>query len=45
MTRDVLTEENLAKVRALNDIAKRRGQTLAEMRWRGRCGTPGSRLR
>ncbi len=31
MTRDMLTEENLAKFRALNDIAKRRGQTLAEM--------------
>ena len=31
MSKDMLTEENLAKVRALNDIAKRRGQTLAEM--------------
>jgi L-glyceraldehyde 3-phosphate reductase len=31
MSRDMLTEENLSKVRALNDIAKRRGQTLAEM--------------
>jgi L-glyceraldehyde 3-phosphate reductase len=31
MSTDMLTEENLAKVRALNDIAKRRGQTLAEM--------------
>src|SRR5437773_5756492 len=31
MTRDMLTEENMTKVRALNDIAKRRGQTLARM--------------
>jgi L-glyceraldehyde 3-phosphate reductase len=28
---DMLSEENLAKVRALNDIAARRGQSLAEM--------------
>jgi L-glyceraldehyde 3-phosphate reductase len=28
---DMLTEDNLAKVRALNEIAKRRGQSLAEM--------------
>jgi L-glyceraldehyde 3-phosphate reductase len=28
---DMLTEENLAKVRALDEIASRRGQTLAEM--------------
>ncbi len=28
---DLLTEENLAGVRALNDIAQRRGQTLAQM--------------
>jgi L-glyceraldehyde 3-phosphate reductase len=27
----MLTDENLAKVRGLNDIAKRRGQTLAQM--------------
>lgn len=27
----IVTEENLAKVRALNEIAKRRGQTLAQM--------------
>jgi L-glyceraldehyde 3-phosphate reductase len=27
----LLTEENLAKIRALNEIAKRRGQTLAQM--------------
>jgi len=27
----MLTEENLAKVRALNEIARRRGQTLAQM--------------
>ena len=26
-----VTEENLAKIRALNDIAVRRGQTLAQM--------------
>jgi L-glyceraldehyde 3-phosphate reductase len=29
--RDVLTEANLARVRALNDIAARRGQSLAQM--------------
>jgi L-glyceraldehyde 3-phosphate reductase len=28
---DMLTEENLARVRALNDIAARRGQTLAQL--------------
>jgi L-glyceraldehyde 3-phosphate reductase len=28
---ELLTEENLAKVRALNQVAKRRGQTLAQM--------------
>jgi L-glyceraldehyde 3-phosphate reductase len=27
----MLTEENLAKIRALNEIAKRRGQSLAKM--------------
>ena len=27
----LLTDENLAKIRALNEIAKRRGQTLAQM--------------
>jgi L-glyceraldehyde 3-phosphate reductase len=31
LSRSMLSEENLAKVRALNEIAKRRGQTLAEM--------------
>jgi len=31
MSRDMLTEENLARVRALNEIAGRRGQTLAQM--------------
>src|SRR5437660_5383927 len=31
MSADMLTEENLAKVRALNEIAKRRGQSLAQM--------------
>jgi L-glyceraldehyde 3-phosphate reductase len=31
LSRDMLTEENLAKVRALDSIAKRRGQTLAQM--------------
>ena len=30
-TKDFLNEENLGKVRALNEIAKRRGQTLAQM--------------
>jgi L-glyceraldehyde 3-phosphate reductase len=28
---NTLSEENLAHIRALNDIAKRRGQTLAQM--------------
>ena len=31
LSRDLLNDENLAKIRALNDIAKRRGQTLAQM--------------
>ncbi len=31
MRPEMLTEENLTKVRALNEIAKRRGQTLAQM--------------
>jgi L-glyceraldehyde 3-phosphate reductase len=31
LSKDMLSEENLARVRALNDIAKGRGQTLAEM--------------
>jgi L-glyceraldehyde 3-phosphate reductase len=31
LSKSMLSEENLAKVRALNEIAKRRGQTLAEM--------------
>jgi len=31
MSRGMLSEENLAKVRALDSIAKRRGQTLAQM--------------
>jgi L-glyceraldehyde 3-phosphate reductase len=31
LSADMLSEENLAKVRALNEIAKRRGQTLAQM--------------
>ena len=31
LTPDFLTEENLARVRALNEIAQRRGQTLAQM--------------
>jgi L-glyceraldehyde 3-phosphate reductase len=30
-TRDALTEENLARVRALDEIAHRRGQSLAQM--------------
>ena len=30
-SRELLSDENLAKIRALNDIAKRRGQTLAQM--------------
>jgi L-glyceraldehyde 3-phosphate reductase len=31
LSRDLLTEENLSRIRALNEIAKRRGQTLAQM--------------
>jgi L-glyceraldehyde 3-phosphate reductase len=31
MRPEMLTEANLAKIRALNEIAKRRGQTLAQM--------------
>src|SRR5829696_7662902 len=31
LTPDFLTEENLARVRGLNEIAQRRGQTLAQM--------------
>ena len=31
LSRDMLSEENLAKVRALNQVARRRGQTLAQM--------------
>src|SRR2546427_3000303 len=31
MSAEMLTEENLAKIRALNEIAERRGQTLAQM--------------
>ena len=31
LKRDFLTDENLARVRALNEIAQRRGQTLAQM--------------
>ena len=31
LDKDMLTEQNLAKVRGLNDIAKRRGQTLSQL--------------
>jgi L-glyceraldehyde 3-phosphate reductase len=31
MSRDMLSDENLARVRALNEIAQRRGQSLAQM--------------
>ncbi len=31
LSQDLLTDENLAHIRALNDIAKRRGQSLAQM--------------
>jgi L-glyceraldehyde 3-phosphate reductase len=31
MSADMLTQANLAKIRALNEIAKRRGQSLAQM--------------
>ena len=30
-SKELLTDENLAKIRALNEIAKRRGQSLAQM--------------
>jgi L-glyceraldehyde 3-phosphate reductase len=31
LSADMLTEENLGRIRALNEIARRRGQTLAQM--------------
>ncbi|HXI96055.1 MAG TPA: aldo/keto reductase, partial [Candidatus Acidoferrum sp.] len=31
LSRSMLTEDNLARIRALDQIAKRRGQTLAQM--------------
>jgi L-glyceraldehyde 3-phosphate reductase len=31
LRRDMLSDENLVKVRALNEIARRRGQSLAQM--------------
>jgi L-glyceraldehyde 3-phosphate reductase len=31
LTREMVTDDNIAKVRALNDIASRRGQTMAQM--------------
>ena len=31
MGRDMLTEDRLARVRALNDVAARRGQSLAQL--------------
>ncbi|HEX6506128.1 MAG TPA: L-glyceraldehyde 3-phosphate reductase [Chloroflexota bacterium] len=31
LSRDLLNEDNLRRIRALNEIAKRRGQTLAQM--------------
>ena len=31
LTRDMLSDDNLARIRALNDIALRRGQSLAQM--------------
>ena len=31
LSKDLLTEQNLAHIRALNDIAERRGQSLAQM--------------
>ncbi len=31
LSRDLLTDESLAKIRALNEIARRRGQSLAQM--------------
>jgi L-glyceraldehyde 3-phosphate reductase len=31
LSKDMLTEENLASIRALNEIAKERGQTLAQL--------------
>jgi len=41
-TSDLLTEANLGRVRALADIARGRGQTLARWRSPGRCATPSS---
>jgi L-glyceraldehyde 3-phosphate reductase len=31
LSRDLLTEQNLTHIRALNEIAERRGQSLAQM--------------
>ena len=31
MSQEMLTDANLAKIRALNEIARRRGQSLAQM--------------
>ena len=31
MTADMLTDDRLARVRALNEVAARRGQTLAQL--------------
>ena len=42
LKRDFINEENMARVRALNEIAARRGQTLARWRSRGCCATRAS---
>lgn len=36
----MLADENMAEIRALNDLAKRRGSRWRRWRWRGRCATP-----
>ena len=39
---DLLTDENLERVRSLNEIAERRGQSLAQMAIAWTCATSGS---
>ena len=39
LKRSDVTEARLAQVRALNEIARRRGQSWPNWRWRGCCGT------
>ena len=37
----MLSQENLDSIRALNDLAQQRGQTLAQMAIAGCCATRG----